>query len=100
LLKRGPAHVQRQIQANTRRFDKADHLGNELLEFAVVADQIGTGEPVLQIACKFVGIVAQENGTDAPVAFGNEDRPEGAFANGETYGCPIAARAEICGCHT
>ena len=100
LLKRGPAHVQRQLQAKTRRFDKADHRGNELLEFAVVADQIGTGEPVLLIECKFVGIVAQESGADAPVACGHEDRPEAAFANGETDGCPMAASAEIYGCYT
>ena len=37
LLERRPTHVQRKIEANTRRFDKAHDFGNPLLEPGVTA---------------------------------------------------------------
>ena len=37
----------------------------------------------MQVARQLVGIVPQENGANAPVALGNKDRPERAFANGK-----------------
>src|SRR3989442_7089748 len=46
-----------------------------------------SGELVLQIVHKFVRVIAQENGANAPVAAGHEDRPKGAFPDGESDFC-------------
>ncbi len=59
LLKGRAAHIERQIEANARRFDEADDAGDELLEFRVAADQIGLREAILQVAGEFVGVVAE-----------------------------------------
>jgi hypothetical protein len=71
-----------------------------LFEFTVVADQLGAGEAVLQIAGKFIRIVTHENGANAPIALRHEDSPEGAFANGKTDFRVRAAGAIIGRRHT
>ena len=83
LLERGAAHVQRQIQAEPRRLDQADHLRHELFEAAVAADQLGARESILQIARQRVRIVAEQDRADAPLAGCDQDRTERAFADRE-----------------
>ena len=66
-----------------RRLDEADDLGDQSLEAGVAADQLGVREAVLQIAHQRVGIVAEQDGADALVARGDQDRAERALADGE-----------------
>ena len=84
-----------EAKTNTGRFDKAHHTRNKLLEESVAADQIGLRETVLQLARKLICIVAKENGANAPVASGHEDRAQKAFADGETNLCVRAAGAIV-----
>src|SRR4051812_28785523 len=61
LLESRAAHIQRQVQPDAWRFDKADYLGDKLFEARIPANQPGVRKAVLQITYKFVGIVAKQN---------------------------------------
>ncbi|MNT64887.1 hypothetical protein D3C72_2028260 [compost metagenome] len=68
LLKRGAAHVQRQVQPQARRLDKGHYLGYQRFKHGVTADQVGVRKPVLQVAHQHFGIVPQQDRADAPFA--------------------------------
>ena len=76
LLKRGALHIQRQVQADRRRFDKTDHPGNQLLELLIGANQIGAPEPVLQIADQLLWIIAQQNRAHSALTLRHQNRAE------------------------
>ena len=73
LLKRSAPYVEREIQAYARRFDKADYLGDESFEFAIVADQSGAREAVLQITRELVGIITHQYGANTTLALCHQD---------------------------
>ena len=85
LLERGAAHVERQIESQAGGLHQTHHLGNQLLEPGVAADQPGMRELVLEIPRELAGIVAHENGAHATIALRDQDRPESALADGEMY---------------
>ena len=62
---------------------KPTTLATVVSKAGVAADQLGARETVLQIADEGVGIVAEENGADAPAARGDQDRTQRALADGE-----------------
>ena len=76
-------HVERQVQTGFRRFDKADNLRDQPLEFRVAADQFGIRESILQLARQCIGIVTQQNRADALIALCDEDRSQRALAHRE-----------------
>src|SRR5258708_18253902 len=83
LLKGGAAYIERQIEPERWRFDEADHFSHPLLEALVAADQRRLGKAVLELAHQRLGFVAEQNGADALVGGGDENRAERAFADGE-----------------
>src|SRR5262249_8290802 len=76
LLESGAAHVQRQIETALRRLDEADHLGDQLLEPLVAADELRLREGILQIAYECIGIVAELDRADALLGRRHQDRAE------------------------
>src|SRR2546426_837315 len=83
LLKGGAAYIERQIEPERWRFDEADHFSHPLLEVLVAADQRRLGKAILELAHQRLGFVAEENGADAFVGGGDENRAERTFADGE-----------------
>src|SRR5690606_21220221 len=83
-LEGGAAHVQRQVEADARRFDEADHGGDHALVVRVAAHQFGLGEAVLQVARERIRIVAEQDRAHALVAAGDQDRAERALSDRES----------------
>jgi len=83
-LKRGSADVEREIESEPGRFEKADHFRDELFEIRITADQVGAGELVLQFARKSVRVVPEKNGANPTIASRDEERAERTFAHRET----------------
>src|SRR5262249_45694319 len=73
--------------------------GDELLEGGIVADQLRPRELLNQVARKFLGIVAEEDGAYALVANCNEHQTERALANCEPDLRIGTARAELAWLH-
>src|SRR5690606_31587342 len=67
-------YIQWQVQANRGRFDEAHDLSDQLLEVAVAADDFGFGKLILQVTNQLIGIVAQQDGADAALALGYQNR--------------------------
>ena len=99
LLERGAAHIQRQVQTDPRRFDKAHHLRDQTLETGIAANQFGVCETILQIARQGIRIVAQRNGADAAIALRDQDGAERALAHGKADARVRAAGAIARGSH-
>ncbi len=83
LLERGPTHVEGEIETEGGRLDETDHLGHQLLEARVAADQGGAGKAVLQIAHERLGLVPERNRAHAFVGGGHQDRAQRALADRE-----------------
>ena len=75
-----------------RRLDEADHLGDQLLEGLVAADQPRLGEAVLQVAHQSVRIVAEQDRAHALVGCRDQDGAERAFADREADRGPVCRR--------
>src|SRR5262249_48834844 len=95
LLKGRAPNIERQVESQGRRLHKADHFRDELLELGVGARQSGAWELVLQIVRHRFGVVAQENGANAPLAPGNQNRSQRTLTDSETYFRARAAGAII-----
>ena len=65
LLESGSTYVQRQIETNLRRLDKAHNLRDQFLEIEVASDQVRLRETILQVVHQFIGLVSEQNGADA-----------------------------------
>jgi hypothetical protein len=76
LLKSRTAHIERQIEADCRGLDEADHPGHQMLEVLVTANELCFWKAVLEVAHQRLGVVAQQNGTDAPGSGRNQDRAQ------------------------
>ena len=100
LLKRRAAYVQRQIQANGRRFDKADDPGNQLLELMIGADQVGAAELVLQVADQLVRIIAQQDRADPAFTLRHQNRAQRTLADGKTNVVVLTGSAVVAGFHS
>src|SRR6478672_268013 len=85
MLKGGASDIQRQVQAFGGILDETDHLGGELLEGLVAADEARARKLAFQIAQKSLRIVAEQDGRDALVAGRDQDWSERAFADGEAH---------------
>ena len=95
MLKGGAADVQGKVETEAGIFDEADHLGGELLEGGIAADQPRPRELLLKVAGQTVGVVAEENGAHALVARGDQHQAERAFADRELDLRIGAAGAEL-----
>ena len=91
MLKGGAPHIQRQIEALCRIFDKGENLGSERLEGLVSADEPGPWEHDLQLLLQAFRLVAKQNGTDPFLARGNKHRAKRARTDGVAYRLPRAA---------
>ena len=78
LLEGRAAHVERQIEPDPGRLDEADHPRHQGFEIAVAADQPGARESILKITDQGLRIVADQDGADALVAPGHQDRAQRA----------------------
>ena len=95
LLEGCTPHIERQIEAERRRLDKADHPGHYVLKVMITTEQLGPGEAVLEIAHQGIGVVAEQDGADPLVRGGDQDRTQRALADGEVHRGPVAAGAEL-----
>lgn len=82
-LERRAAYVQRQVEADGRGFNKPYNLGDQLLEIMVGTDQVRAAKLVLQIADQLVRVVPEQNRANAAFTLRNQNRPQGALANGK-----------------
>jgi hypothetical protein len=76
LLQSRTAHIERQIEADCRGLDEADHPGYQMLEVLVTTDESRFWKAVLQVAHQRLGVVAEQNGTDAPGSGCDQDRAQ------------------------
>ena len=81
LLKRRPAHLQRQIQPRGRPLDEGDDLGDELFEFAVSADEIRIRETLLKTFHQVIRIITKRDAADAMLRRRDKDRAERTLAD-------------------
>jgi hypothetical protein len=65
LLEGGAPEVEQQIERPRRSLNQADHLGDQLSEIRIAADELGPGEPLGQLPDDSFGLIAEENGADA-----------------------------------
>ena len=86
--------IKRQIESDSRCFDKTHDRRHELFKLIIPTNQVGLRKCVLYIAYQDIGIVAQKNGAHASIASGNENGPERALAYGKTDVCPSATGAK------
>ena len=94
-LERGAANVEREVETLRGGIDEAHHLGHELLEGLVAADQPRVRETILQTAHQPIRIVAEVDRTDALVRRRDQDRSERAFADRKADDVAAAAGAEL-----
>jgi hypothetical protein len=82
LLERRAAHIERQIDSLSRRFDEVDDLGRQPLERLIGADPPRLRKAILEVAKQRGGIVTEKYRADAPVGRRDKDRAEPTFPNG------------------
>src|SRR3546814_8136607 len=75
------------------------HLGNQLLEAAVAAQQLRLGKLILQITQQQVGVFAQKNRADAALTLRDQYGAQRTLAYCEADYCPGSAGAVIAGTH-
>src|SRR6185437_5970403 len=95
LLERRAAQVERQVETDGGRLDEADDLGDQRLEHRIAADEAGLRKAVLKRAGQRIRVVAEQDGADAALAAGDQDRAERTFADGEADLRVGAARAIV-----
>src|SRR5262245_32245561 len=81
LLEGRAADVERQIEATSRRLDKADYLRHKPLECFIATKKLRFGEAVLQSTDQRLRIIAELDRAHAFTRGGDEDRTERALAN-------------------
>src|SRR5689334_4164559 len=76
LLKGCTTDVERQIEAESRRLDKADYPRDKILILLVAADQVRSRKAVLEIPRQLIGIVPHQDRRDPFCARCHKDRAE------------------------
>jgi hypothetical protein len=99
LLENGAPYVQRQVDVLRRRLDKANDFRHKLFKAWVIANQRGLGKLILKFAHQGVRIVSKSDRTDTRFGSGDQDRSQGALANGEPNQFAATTRAEFGWCH-
>ena len=99
LLEGRAPHIEGQIEPERRGLDEAYHPGYHVFKVCVTAEQLCHGEAVLKIAHQRLGIIAEQDGADAPGSGSDKDRTQRAFADGKAYRYSIAASAGSSSCH-
>ena len=87
LLERSAANIQWKIASNTRLFDKADDLSNQMFKIAVTADEIGFAKTVLEVLHELVRIIPKEDGANTLFRGSNQHRTQRTFADSEADRC-------------
>lgn len=74
VLKGCAPNIERQIETDTRRLDKADDLGHQFFKLAITADQARKRKLVFKVPQQLFRIIAQKNRANALLALSNENR--------------------------
>jgi hypothetical protein len=77
-LERCTADIEQRCCSDPRVVDKPDYLCDELLERTIGADDVGVRQASFEIVGQLLRIVAEEDGADAPLRGGDQDRAERA----------------------
>src|SRR5262245_37917511 len=98
-LKRGPAHIERQIKTLPWCLNKPDHLGHKLLKCAITAQELRLRKAILQPTDEPVWIVAELDRTYALVGRSHQDRAKRTLADRKTDHIALTAGTELSRSH-